>query len=100
MSCTFASAARTACGNENISVKLQRIRGVQSFPSRCYFNQHAFARNFALLVKLNQPSSFFNRSFNVERKSRVGLSRNAPRDNLKNVGAELDEQMIANVLDL
>src|SRR5947208_2295062 len=25
MSCTFASAARTACGNENIKVRLQKI---------------------------------------------------------------------------
>ena len=48
----------------------------------------------------DQLPRLVDRAFDIERQSRVGLGRNAPRHDFKNVGAKLDKEMIANVFDL
>ena len=79
---------------------MQLLGRVQSFPRRCDFNQHALARNFFLLVKFDQLPRLFDGTLEVVGQPRVGLSGNATRYDLENIGAELDEEMIANVFDL
>src|SRR6266404_4937749 len=70
---------------------LQLLGRKKSFPSRRDFNQHTFARNFALPVKLDQSPRLIDRTFHVVRQSRVGFGRDASRHNLENVGTELNQ---------
>ena len=73
---------------------------VDPFPGGGDFDQHAFAIDPALLVKLDQLPAFVDRAFGIERKPRIGLGRDAARDDLENLAAELHEQIVDHVLDL
>ena len=55
---------------------------------------------FWLFVKLDQLPRFVDRPLDIVRQSRVGFGRNTSGHNLENIGAELDEQVIADVFDL
>ncbi len=71
-----------------------------AFPGRGDLDQHPLPVDPLRFVKLDQLAAFIDRTLDVEREPRVRLSRDPTRNNLQNLAAELDQEVIHDVLDL
>ena len=96
MSCTPGLGARTACGSEKSSVRLQWMPSFSSTSAAAMPSQveailiSTRSREMPLrFIELDQLAAFGDRAFGVEREPRIRLGRDAARDDFQNLAAEL-----------
>ena len=78
---------------------LQNFGGADAFPGRSDLYEDALASDAVLLVKGNKAAGLGDETLGIEGEAGVGLGRDASGNNLQNLLAELDQQVVHNLGD-
>src|SRR5581483_9443436 len=76
------------------AVAFQDFRRANALPRRGHLDEHPFAPDAVLLVKLDEFAALGDERGRVERKVGVGFGRYPFRDDFQDLHAESDEQMV------
>ena len=73
---------------------LELLGGADAFPGAGDLDQDPLAVDAGLLVQADQPAGLGDGRLGVEAEAGVDLGRDAARDDLEDLAAEVDEQLV------
>jgi hypothetical protein len=81
-------------------LRLQDVSGLDTLPGGGDLDENAVLGDTSLLVQLDDVQSLINGGLGVERPASINLGGNLSGDNVENLRAELDEQVVEGGVDL